>query len=759
MKSFLAYFPLILALLGQMAFAQSTPVPTGLVAYWPFNEGTGTTAANAVSSSHAATLVNGPAWSNVAREGNCLEMVDNQARRAAVSSLTWQPAGFTVSFWLNPYSFNTNSHLIMSAVGWGGFVFHTDTQGGVNVGTDLSTRLTPAQLPAGTVERNKWQHFTFTYNGGTGQFYKNGRLLATKAGMTASTGWGGFTMGNADVAGALHGKLDEVRIYDRALNQSEVQTLAAWPSGPVSSTWNPAAASTDWNNPANWLEGYAPVATTEVTINACTTCPALPANTSVYGMTMQGGTLQLNGYTLSITGGNALFYRGTVSDGTASTGAVTASGPVACFGTSSGGSRIEVPVTVNSASITMHYTTFTKALTVTRTGNVQDLSTGGNVFHGVTSITNAGSKTMALARYAPNIYNQDVTLSTTGNSDCMLAVAHTMGNQFNGNLIVNSNVTSPTWATGIATEGPAGSAVLAEGKQIQVGSIGMNNGSLRLAGFTQRGSTTQLLTERFPATMLLGPFTEFYGELNYKGGGYRLDRCTFYGVVRLERIPTGGTISSAGGNVFHQTTYLTNTASAGIGMGVNYPDTFKSDLYLTQTGAGDGRFEIAVSSSGTEFGGNVILNNVGPYWSWQSITLGGSYWGKTNGTCRLAAGKQLKVGELGISGGFIKLQNFAQAGTAPQEITASGTGQLMLGHNTVFDGPVHFTAPRIFLDGATYNSTATFIKTNNMVDNSVGGNVFRGKVTIRNQGPAGAALNMATQVNDLVLPPPSPAAH
>ena len=84
----------------------------------------------------------------------------------------------------------------------------------------VAKRFTPKDLPAGTVVKGVWQMLTFTFDTGTGRFYKNGALIATKAGMPAPIRWRGFHMTHW-----FNGGLDDVRLYDRALGDAEVATL------------------------------------------------------------------------------------------------------------------------------------------------------------------------------------------------------------------------------------------------------------------------------------------------------------------------------------------------------------------------------------------------------------------------------------------------------------------------------------------------------------------------------------------------------
>ncbi|MCA0234309.1 MAG: choice-of-anchor D domain-containing protein, partial [Bacteroidetes bacterium] len=128
------------------------------------------------------------------------------------------PSQFTVEFWLKPESLSDyNQEISIGSASngqWNGFTFHSTATGSVYVGTDISSRMTPNEIPANTVVINTWQHFAYVYNNGTGKFYKNGVLIATKAHGPAPS----FDVLRIASGCCLpvHGALDELRIWNIA---------------------------------------------------------------------------------------------------------------------------------------------------------------------------------------------------------------------------------------------------------------------------------------------------------------------------------------------------------------------------------------------------------------------------------------------------------------------------------------------------------------------------------------------------------------
>ncbi|MFA6192358.1 MAG: LamG domain-containing protein [Sulfurimonas sp.] len=134
---------------------------------------------------------------------------------------------FTIEWWMNPSAhFNTGNTI---GYGWGSFLFHDTTDGGLYVGINGdsdSNRLTPSNLVAGTLELNKWQHFAFTFDAsnGAGTLYKNGVALASKSAMSLPATFGDFVAGKAFTSGlSQQFALDEVRVWNIARTGAEIK--------------------------------------------------------------------------------------------------------------------------------------------------------------------------------------------------------------------------------------------------------------------------------------------------------------------------------------------------------------------------------------------------------------------------------------------------------------------------------------------------------------------------------------------------------
>ncbi|MGB0917779.1 MAG: LamG-like jellyroll fold domain-containing protein [Flavobacteriales bacterium] len=176
------------------------------------------------SGSTAASTVNGSASSNnaIASVSNDYSLGMGGSSYVSIPSITGPAGDFSIEWNVYPNSLVQWNQSMQASTDWGGFRFHVSPAGSAYVGTDVSTRMTPTDIPDGTIELNKWQHFAFTYENGTGRFYKNGVLIATKTGMTAPGNWNGFILGATGSNNSIDGKLDEVRIWNTAVSGTDL---------------------------------------------------------------------------------------------------------------------------------------------------------------------------------------------------------------------------------------------------------------------------------------------------------------------------------------------------------------------------------------------------------------------------------------------------------------------------------------------------------------------------------------------------------
>jgi len=191
------------------------------------DEGSGTTISDRSGNNNTGTLTNGPTWTAGAYGGALLfDGADDRVRVNDSNSLDLTTAA-TFEAWVYPTVVPSGWRTIMqkqvdayllSASGGG--------SGNKPVSAGTSTAYCCVQVAGvAALPVNTWTHVAATYDGSQLRLYVNGALVASTA-VTSSYQvntnplWIG---GNAVYGEHFQGKLDELRIYNRALTQAEIQ--------------------------------------------------------------------------------------------------------------------------------------------------------------------------------------------------------------------------------------------------------------------------------------------------------------------------------------------------------------------------------------------------------------------------------------------------------------------------------------------------------------------------------------------------------
>jgi parallel beta-helix repeat protein len=257
---------------------------TGLVAYFPFDEGSGTTVHSTVGG--LTGTISNASWSTNGKYGDALSFNGtNSWVTVADSNALDLTTGMTLEAWVQPVVIN----------GWECVILKEDTTdlayalyaddngddiGGLRV-PSVSIRegsTTYEAHGASQVSLNTWTHLAATYDGSVIRYYVNGTLTnsVNQAGAINTT-TGVLRFGGDSLWGEyFNGLIDEVRIYNRALSASEIQA-----------DMNPAPTVTAVS-PAN---GATAVATaTPVTVTFSQAMDATTITTSSVQLQGPGGT-------------------------------------------------------------------------------------------------------------------------------------------------------------------------------------------------------------------------------------------------------------------------------------------------------------------------------------------------------------------------------------------------------------------------------------------------------------------------------------
>jgi concanavalin A-like lectin/glucanase superfamily protein/fibronectin type III domain protein len=214
---------------------------TGLVAAYSFDEGSGTTAADASGNGNTGS-VSGAAWTTSGRNGGALSFsgAGNVVTVADAASLDLASAA-TVEAWVYQTAGAASQGIIAKERAGGGLPYGVETNGGVPGGYVTSGSHASAWGTT-ALAANAWTHVGMTYDGANVRLYLNGGLVATRpqtGALTASSG--ALSIGGSATWGEwFRGRIDDVRVYSRPLTAAEVQTDL---TQPVVSAKPPPASS------------------------------------------------------------------------------------------------------------------------------------------------------------------------------------------------------------------------------------------------------------------------------------------------------------------------------------------------------------------------------------------------------------------------------------------------------------------------------------------------------------------------------------
>ncbi|MDP9000651.1 MAG: LamG domain-containing protein [Myxococcota bacterium] len=206
-------------------------IDLGLVALYPFDETSGTTSADTSGNGHAASLQGatfGPGLKNNAATMNGIGQYVTLPN-AIVNGLT----SFSISTWVNLNAAPTHCHIFDFGSSPTTYMFLTPHSGNRTLQFAITTGGPTGEETINTLmlATGSWQHVAVTLGGRTGILYVNGVRVAQNATMVltptslgaTTNNWLGRSQFTMDPY--LNARIDQFRIYDRALSAAEVQQL------------------------------------------------------------------------------------------------------------------------------------------------------------------------------------------------------------------------------------------------------------------------------------------------------------------------------------------------------------------------------------------------------------------------------------------------------------------------------------------------------------------------------------------------------
>jgi fibronectin type 3 domain-containing protein len=271
---------------------QVTATPTELLAYLKFNEASGTSAADASGNGKNGTLATGASFTAAGKINNGLLLNGSSGYVSLPTGVVSTLNDFSISTWVYLNANSTWARLFDFGTGTGNYMFLAPVagSGGIRYAITTSGGLSEQQINGtAALATGGWRHVAVTLSGTTGILYVDGVAVGTNASMTlkpANLGNTGLNyIGRSQYADPyLNGRVDDFRIYRRALSATDVSTLftsnggvpaaptglAATPgNGQVGLSWNASASATSYKLKRATTSGGPYTTITNVTTTAC----------------------------------------------------------------------------------------------------------------------------------------------------------------------------------------------------------------------------------------------------------------------------------------------------------------------------------------------------------------------------------------------------------------------------------------------------------------------------------------------------------
>ena len=237
-------FPVSLALiLGFILAGTAQAENTG---WWKFDEGSGTTAYDSSGNDHNAEILGTPEWvAGLPGLGGALDFTNTRGANAGDFDPTNGTGVFTIAFWCRWDGTGGTQHFFTKSNGWNTdtMMFQVEVKGG-HSNPDRVNRLHlaykgPPQAVLHVVPANEWVHMAMVFDGTNATGYLNGidEVGPQPTGIGAPVAgpvWIGVAHNDARV---FQGMIDDMRVYDRVLDESEI--IAAMAGEAVAETDEP----------------------------------------------------------------------------------------------------------------------------------------------------------------------------------------------------------------------------------------------------------------------------------------------------------------------------------------------------------------------------------------------------------------------------------------------------------------------------------------------------------------------------------------
>jgi hypothetical protein len=207
----------------------------GLVGYWKMDEVSGTTAADSSGLGRNGSVIGTPAWT-AGKLDNAIQL--NGTNRVEVNSLLGGPKNVTLAAWANLTGADSGGADVVSL---GDYFAIRLNEGSSSRALFYNGSSWVSASTSQTFAGAGWHHFAAVFNDDqdTCKFYVDGTEMASVS-TTVTIPYGALgtktvigAHGNGQSSNDFSGKIDDVRIYNRALCPTDIQTLGSGAFGGV----------------------------------------------------------------------------------------------------------------------------------------------------------------------------------------------------------------------------------------------------------------------------------------------------------------------------------------------------------------------------------------------------------------------------------------------------------------------------------------------------------------------------------------------
>lgn len=225
-----------------VAAATTPSAPASLVAAYGFDEGSGTTAADESGNGNTGAIL-GPTWTTSGKYGNALEFNGTNAWVWINDSQSLHLTNaMTLEAWVYPFTLPPSPCSPAATCYWMDVVhkdsdrYYIEASSSVNLAPEVGGIFADGKhivIAPSRLATNTWTHLAVTYDSAILKLYVNGLLvtnLTVTTSLTTSTN-PLFIGGDQTMGQYFHGRIDEVRVYNRAQSAAEVQADMITPIG------------------------------------------------------------------------------------------------------------------------------------------------------------------------------------------------------------------------------------------------------------------------------------------------------------------------------------------------------------------------------------------------------------------------------------------------------------------------------------------------------------------------------------------------